>query len=293
MSDAEEGERKPPKLIVLCFHSRRDPPPEQPEYSYLNIGHGAVRAGYRTPRDGPLSGRKTRRMFSPKLAKGENRELSRELAQDLYIAPGTPREDVRAQLVPFLIQESLLKGQALSDAATGFQAYLKKSFRAAGLSEERKDVWQQAFQDLVKNWYWPEDWRAWRKYVARCIHEATKKTRGRHKHAEGAKDQEGAEELADVGIDEDEFRKKVRRSDAQVHTLPSRSPWWPQLSIDELAEDLGTDGSYLYRLIRQGKISVQLYKAQKGDYERRVVTRAEADRLQGQFQETRRKKGTG
>ena len=236
------GEPLPPtrsKLIVLRFLLRRG----RFKPWFLNICHRT--ATERMDGTGKLSAKKWRRSFAPSLAHPKDHKPSLMRTQVIYVAREMPHEDLWAQLCLYLLQIRVLKEPSKSDLTVQLLSYLK-AFRAPP-GVDKEDLSQQVFQDLWKNWRWPEDWRAWRFYISKLIKNAARSSRP-----------------IQAGI-----------ALADVAGAAARSPGSPSLTVENLADRLHVDRSYIYRQIRLGRV-----RTATNNEDRILVQPEEADRLQ-------------
>jgi excisionase family DNA binding protein len=209
------GKPPHPKQIVFRFLSLRG----SSGYWYLIVRYPSVSDELRWAK-GLFTPGQMRRAFPVGQPRGNGNEpeFSLNQTQGVYVAPDTPRKDLRAQICLFLIRTGLCSE---CETATSFLNYLETTFRVPrvrGEQPDRRAVFHQVFID-VRNWHWPEHWRAWRKYIKTCI------------------------------------RWAAHRESLQVGCVRSRNfRSWPSGSIDEAAEALRIDRSYIYRLIRKEKV---------------------------------------
>lgn len=103
--------------------------------------------------------------------------------ENLWIADGQAREDVGrsdgdlvAQVSLFLLQTGLAAAE--DEIRDEFVAYLRRTFKWRNLDAPDTAVYV-VYDHLLRHRWWPDDWRAWRMYVCRCIDAERRKQAGR------------------------------------------------------------------------------------------------------------------
>ncbi len=232
------------KLISLRFRSLRQ---TRPRYRYLTVGAYGLQEDYRWNNSGWRSAAGVRRSLPLLAPERQTRRPTVRLAETVWIAPKVPREDLLPQLCLFVVRHNLLREPGASEVAESLRRYLRGRSRD---EDNLSALWLR----LVRNWQWPEDWRGWRKYLGTARRNARR------------------------GLPADRFVSADYLSeDDRTSIIPGVPAWHPRLSIEEAAERLGKDPSYLYRMIRQGSI-----RPEHG-HDRALLSRAQVEELQERF----------
>jgi hypothetical protein len=182
-----------------------------------------------------------------------------ELSRDIYWDPEVPREDLEAQVIIALGQLGLLPEQTslewLNRYLLQFRVDLGHGVTSMRERENARAVirWQTAAHVLGR-WSFPEDWRAFRKYVRNRIRF---ETREYVKDAQSiGSDIDSANDLSFISENaRDTLAEKLSRhcsSPTSGRSLGTRGA----VSVIEAAELLGLTKAYLYRLVHQGGIKV-------------------------------------
>ena len=120
----------------------------------------------RLPDQGLLGTRKLRRMFSPKRS-GDRPFPDWAMSTDIWITKELPKDDLTAQLVLFVVQTELSEDGAMFEWLFN---YVRGHFKLPVKQQaDRDDLVQGTVAHLLEHRWWPQDWRAWRKYVAACV----------------------------------------------------------------------------------------------------------------------------
>ena len=98
-------------------------------------------------------------------ARKEGEFLLIEFSRDIYFSPEMPSDDLRAQLIIALVQLRVLS--EASEISAWLEKYLRR-FRMPPCND-RRSVRNIVAARLLMNWSYPEDFRAFRKYIKRII----------------------------------------------------------------------------------------------------------------------------
>jgi excisionase family DNA binding protein len=205
----------------------------------------------RLPRHGPLSAKRLRKAVAPKRRREADPYRNTFMSEDVYIMPRTPPDDLSAQLVLFVLQSGLSDDPGLFQ---WLQQYVERTFRIR--ARDRGDVARDVVLLLIRNKWWAEDAKAWRKYVAlirdRC--ERDYRSPGR------------------IPIE------ALQHQSSRYRALPpaNKSAYDPSgnvLTVEEASRQLGVSRSTLYSLIDHRLVAVENAAG------RMLIARAELERV--------------
>ena len=209
------------------------------------------------------------RVAAGKVLKGKRRHRRLldifHLSREIYWTPAIPAEDLRAQVVLALAQLGCIP--PIPTGRNLLVHYINHKFRIPirGLtSSERKQAREAisfwSADEVLNHWSFPEDCRAFRKYVKTRVRLA------RREYLRGGDSALKSNECQGLELTDDECGEKEEPSwDARVD---GSEPWQSSLSrpepirremaeempIADAADHLQRSPSYLYKLIRDGRL---------------------------------------
>ena len=179
-----------------------------------------------------------RRVFSP-MNKRTKKDSPLKKVQNVFVHPAMPWVDFEAQFALYLIQTKILQPVG-NDAVGGWLLkYLEKNFRWG------KQFALNIYGGLLANWRWPEDYRAWRKYIHRRL-ELQKNEGERQAYLDDEPDE----------VQDDRYLSK-KKSPKQIRKVPLRTSREDSvLDARTVAEMAGVSCEYIYKLKRTGVLNV-------------------------------------
>jgi hypothetical protein len=212
----------------------------------------------------------------PERERKHSRQTFAGVSRAIYWNGNIPKEDITAQFSIAFVQLRLPHAdecwQFLID-------YLHRFRRGVSI-----DAAADAASRMVLHWSFPEDHRAFRVYVKKCLDVVL---RERKAHSMGTPADWAAEEeinrmMANPASDFQTFEKPLtlglgnRHVAIQSGTLSTKSDW---VSISRAAHELGVSRNYIYRLLRQSVVVA----TKKGG--RSVLAPSEFERLSKRLNE--------
>jgi AraC-like DNA-binding protein len=186
------------------------------------------------------------------------------LSREIYWTPAIAAEDLRAQVVMSLAQLGCIPPILARDL---LRSYIDQKFRfgISGLSPIEREQAREAISflaadEVLNHWFFPEDCRAFRKYVR------TRVKLARRQYLRGCDSGRNSNEYHGRDRSYDEREEKMEPSwDPRINdaepcqsSLPRPEPIRPEIAeempIADAAEHLHVSPSYLYKLIRDGRL---------------------------------------
>jgi hypothetical protein len=248
-------ERGDGSLCVDVRLVRKGPGRHRERFLYLRHDQATRRLEYpRTWRS--LGGSHLRRSHRRKLT-------FMELSRDIYWNPKAPSADLRAQVVIVLDQFGLISRRAslrwLNTYLGQFRVPLGTVGSSANARENvRKSIRWSTAAHLLDQWCYPEDGRAFRRYVTNRIRLETRAYN--HTSSTFSLDNESLNRLRQAEDSPLQKTHSYRSSDDLAQTIGTGNA--VRVSVSRAAEILGWTRAYLYRLIHQGKVNVTSGKPQ-------------------------------
>lgn len=201
-----------------------------------------------------------------------------ELSRELYWSSEVSGKDIAVQITVALFQLQILP----SDASPTTIVKWLQSGRRRAVSDEL--AWEIC-SDILRNWSYPEHYRAFRRYVSRYLWFKQKETRG-------------GEELKDC-IPEEDVYGKIRESEDEVDfeadgesssesSLTSKTPTLrcteDYLAVHDAASILDLSPSYIYKLAKNKKLETTMKNGTIS------VSNIEFERLRARIDERRKRR---
>lgn len=205
----------------------------------------------RLPRIGPLSARRLRKTLAPRRRQEQDLHRDTFMGEDVYVMPKIPLEDLTAQIVLFVWQTGLSNDPELFH---WLEHYVEQTSRIR--PQDRKDVARDVVLRLIRNKWWAEDARAWRKYLG-----VLRKVCARQYLLTGG--------VSTDLIDQDPTQYRVPPP-------PDRPPYDSSgalLTVEEASRQMRVSLSTLYSLIHKRRVAVEPRAG------RMLITKSEVDRL--------------
>jgi hypothetical protein len=170
-------------------------------------------------------------------------------AREIYWHPSTLEIDLRVQLVIALIQLDLLRDSALD---TELQLYVE-TFRH-GIS---KDIAYAVATDVLEKWSFPEDYRAFRRYVSKQLNLALR--RNRFHDADELSDVIRSEEVHHAILETESKIGVLRKPDDEdggnsIRRAPIPSSAGGFWKVQDASVALRVTPRYIYKLIQKGSL---------------------------------------
>jgi excisionase family DNA binding protein len=188
-----------------------------------------------------------------------------ELSREIYWTEEIPAEDLTAQVLLALLQLSCISPTPL--ARERLQAYVRDTFRipvpkavpGAERYQAREAIAFLATDSVLNHWSFPEDSRAFRKYVKIKVRFASREYFGSYDRSEQCARLAGSN-LDDARLDDvpswDARKEQARVWQSSLSGLaPQPSTLKDEMTVDESALYLNRSKGYVYRLIRQQRIA--------------------------------------
>lgn len=253
-------------MIALRFAQAVQKVPESLWTLYIR-GHWPERTD-RLPLTGPLNAKKLRKAFSPKRRPVDDPRPNPFTSGHMYLMSTTPREDLTAQLCLFAVQTDLSLGD--DQVFRWLEDHLTRTY--CSRLRDREDVAREMLLRLIRNKWWTEDARGWRKYVGNVRRHV------RRQYRVGLS-QNHLESVVDPRTVRDPLEEGDDGSTHTNHTPSARraaSPYDPQgsvFTIEEASRRIGMSLSTLYSWVDHGRVAVE------HDGTRRVIRGREVERL--------------
>jgi excisionase family DNA binding protein len=172
------------------------------------------------------------------------------LSRDIYWVPECSCDDLKAQIVVALSQLRMIGNNPIEWIINvylqKFRIYIPKGFDR---QKFRQDCCCTVAADLIRFWIFPEDFRAFRKYIAVRIKRFTSSERP--ELIVNANPEEMFSFKSSRGDEFDERLGQVPSSlNEAVPNITSRGA--EKMTVAEVAFELGYSARYIYRLIRSG-----------------------------------------
>jgi hypothetical protein len=196
------------------------------------------------------------------------------LSRDIYWTPELSQEDLKAQVVIGLIQLGCVPSHS-AELRRLLADYICRTYRMprtsalpkAERTHARDAIAVLAAGNIVRNWVFPEDYRAFRLYIPKVIRHASRDyfdprdectNRRRHFGSEDDNDEECDPEVSWVPSKHDESRDEEGRpalsSFLSFMGSTPRVTLKNEMSVEEAATQVALSPSYVHRLIRQGRL---------------------------------------
>jgi hypothetical protein len=168
-----------------------------------------------------------------------------QLSRIIYWNQQVPAKDIRAQILIALVQLELV-----SDAR--FSRDLAKYVQSVRKGVSRDIAWDVA-SELVQHWSFPEDFRAFRKYLSTRLRLALRKFHVLQAEESLIQPEDLHREIRNAefefeAADEKENLEYSRKSNAPFLRI---ADW---IAVDDAVSLLGISPSYIYKLIKRGAI---------------------------------------
>lgn len=151
---------------VKCPSRRWTPAPQSDPWTVFVRGDWQQRKRFAVT--GQLSIRRMRKAFAPRRRVVSDRFPNLPQSDDLHITPKTSLDDVTAQLVLFVMQTEMVRHEDGS-LFLCLQHYVMRTYRFRVGTDQRTDVARALIARLLKNKWWAEDARAWRKLIRKVL----------------------------------------------------------------------------------------------------------------------------
>jgi hypothetical protein len=255
-------------MVMLRFAAASHPMPDDPWC--VNVrGHWPDRVRFGTV--GLFSARRLRKAFSPKRRTPAEVDDKLPTNEDVYLMPDTPEEDLTAQLCLFVLQTNLSAEEAVAD---WFLRYLSRFRSRVRDRRDRQEVARDVLPTLLRNKWWPEDARAWRKLLKTTIRFAER--------AHYRLDSGNPPDIADSAPNPEEELLQERAESTRVRfrnpgsSNTTREPFEPTanfFTVEEASHRIGISRSALYARIDRREVQIEILSG------RRVIAKSEVERL--------------
>jgi hypothetical protein len=228
--------------------------------------------------------------------------LGIHLSRDVYWAPEVPEQDLKAQIVLSLLAlgclrwESFVRDWMAEYIATSFRIRVSNHLSRPDRQQARAAIVQFAVSRL-QHWCFPEHYRAFRMYIGRIILASKRDYFGPQE-----RQTQGYEPL-EAGDDEERTRVAEPSWDPKEGAVPWQSAlsatpcaeMKAEMSVPAAAAFLERSESYVYRLIRQQRLSrvqgselIRLHRAEAERAREVLMRRAELRIAREELQESGR-----
>jgi hypothetical protein len=229
--------------------------------------------------DRPRAWRKVGKILRPRPGHRHRRLGIMELSRVIYWSQEVRAEDIGAQILIFLVQ------LRVGSDETFFRALAKyvRSFRRYVSPDTALDV----ATELVQHWSFPEDFRAFRKYVSRRLLLARRQLQVLPAEELLIREAELHSNLGEVESAFERFDEEENLEDSGRSNAPPTLPTADWMTVQDATSVLGLSASYLYKLIKSGALKKDVrdgeVKIQKEDIYR-LLDRVKAKRARQEQQ---------
>jgi len=196
--------------------------------------------------DSPRAWRKIGKILRPRRGHQHRRLGIMELSRVIYWSQEVRSEDIKAQILIFLVQLKLVSDE------TFFLELVKyvRSFR----KEVSRDIALDVASELAQHWSFPEDFRAFRKYVSKRLLLAERQLQVLPVEGLQIREEELHSKIGDAESEFEFFDEEENLEDSGKSSAAPTLPTADWMTVQDIASILGVSASYGYKLIKRGAL---------------------------------------